>query len=203
MFFEVATLKGSVFAGKGALPGARAWVEDAVAGTLLGMWQTEIGPIGQLMLLRSFDTLEELRTERHRALMSDDPFGTAAANVKLSLESFAPFPFLPPPKPRAYGGVFEWRTYWLTPGGLPGTLDGWRMAIEPARAYTDHLVTAMYALDGEPRITHLWGFGSVEQRNRLRREHYSVGLWPPKGGPERIEHATSTIAFAEPDFPIC
>jgi len=44
---------------------------------------------------------------------------------------------------------------------LPGTMAGWRDAIEPARAYTDHLVTNMYALDSPPRITHIWGFASV------------------------------------------
>ncbi|WP_375250275.1 NIPSNAP family protein [Sphingomonas sp.] len=55
------------------------------------------------------------------------------------------------------------------PGGLPAPLKGWEEAIGPAHRYTDHLVTAMYALDGDARIVHLWGFASVEERNNLRR----------------------------------
>ena len=202
MFYEIVTLKGSVFAGKGALAGVRSWMDEASAGTLLGMWLTDIGPIGQLIALRSFERREDLQAERHRALMSDDPFGSTSAGVSLSMESFAPFPFLPKPEPRDYGGVFELRTYHLTAGGLPGTLEGWKAAIEPARDYTDHLVIAMYALDGAPRITHLWGFASLEERTRLRREHYAAGVWPPKGGPERIESAASTIALSEPGLPV-
>lgn len=88
------------------------------------------------------------------------------------------------------------------PGGLPATLEGWEEAIGPAHRYTDHLVTAMYALDGDARIVHLWGFASVEERNNLRREHYASGLWPPRGGPENIAHACSTLAFAETGYPI-
>lgn len=202
MLYEVVTLKGSVFAGKGVMQGAKSWLENASAGTVLGMWLTEIGPIGQLLVLRQFEQHEDLQRERHRALMSEDPFGSASAGVSLTMESFAPFPFLPTPQSRDYGGVFELRTYQLIAGGLPGTLDGWEAAIAPAHAYTDHLVIAMYALDGAPRIVHLWGFASVEERNRLRCEHYAAGVWPPKGGPERIANATSTIALSEPGFPI-
>ena len=101
-----------------------------------------------------------------------------------------------------YGGTFEFRTYYQKPGGLPGTISGWRNAVGPARVYTDHLVVNMVALDGAPRITHIWGFASVAERDQLRQEHYAKGLWPPKGGPERIAHATSTIARAEPGLPI-
>ena len=203
MLYEITTLGGSVFAGKDALPGVRAWVNEAVAGTLLGIWHTDIGSIGQLLVLRGFEDEEALRAERQRALLSEDPFGSASAKVGLTMESYALFPFLMDPASRTYGGTFEFRTYHLKPGGLPGTMAGWKAAIGTAHAYTDHLVAVMYALDGAPRITHIWGFESVEERNRLRREHYAAGSWPPKGGPERIAHATSTIAFAEPGLPIC
>jgi hypothetical protein len=36
----------------------------------------------------------------------------------------------------------------------------------------------MYALDGPPRITHIWGFESLEQRAALRAKFYAAGLWP-------------------------
>ena len=178
-------------------------MDNAEAGRLLGIWHTDVGRIGEVTILRVFDSQDELQAERHRALMSEDSFGSASANVKLTMESYALFPFVPDPISRDYGGTFEIRTYYLKPGGLPGTMSAWQEAIPPAHAYTDHLVANLYALDGLPRITHIWGFKSMEERNRLRREHYAAGLWPPVGGPERIEHATSTIALAETDLPIC
>ena len=113
------------------------------------------------------------------------------------METYAPFPFLPPVRAHNYGRFFEFRTYHLKPGGLPSTLGAWQEAIGPAHAYTAHLVTNMYALDGPPRITHIWGFSGVDERMKLRADHYAQKLWPPKGGPEQIDRATSTIAIAE------
>lgn len=182
---------------------ARGWVDDpSTRGQMLGMWRSEIGTIGQLLVLRGFREEDDLRKERNRALLASNPFNAAQVATALSIETYAPFPFLPLVRPQAYGGIFEFRTYHLKPGGLPPTLAGWEHAIEPAKAYTDHLVINMYALDGPPRITHIWGFSSVEERMRLRADHYAAGLWPPRGGPEQIAHATSTIAVAEADSPL-
>ena len=167
-----------------------------------GVWRSDIGPVAQLIVLRAFDDAAALWVERERALMSEDPFGSVTSGANLRMESYVSFPFLPPVMPRDYGGVFEFRTYHLVPGGLPGTIAGWRDAFGPAARYTNHLVVNMYALDGEPRITHIWGFRSVEERNTIRAEQYAAGLWPPRGGPERIARAASTIALSEPGLPI-
>jgi NIPSNAP len=191
--YEITTLSCSPLGMDDASKAAHAWIADSFAGRLLGIWHSDIGTVGQLIVLRSFENQADLAGERERALMSTNPFGSAEGGNPLTMESFAPFPFLPPVKDRDYGGTFEFRTYVQKPGGLPGTMDGWRAAIEPAKAYTDHLVVNMYALDGAPRITHIWGFASVAERDRLRQQHYGADLWPPKSGPERIAHATSTI----------
>lgn len=73
----------------------------------------------------------------------------------LEMASFALFPFLPAVEPGRRGAVYEFRTYLLKPGGLAPTLAGCRAANAPARDYTAHLVTGLYALDGAPRIAHI------------------------------------------------
>ena len=118
------------------------------------------------------------------------------------MECYARFPFLPEVEPATFGSFYEFRTYFLKPGGLAPTLDSWRDAIVPAGDYTRHLVVNMYALDGPPRITHIWGFSSLEERAALRARHYADGLWPPKGAPEQIAKATSTICVPEPYSPL-
>ncbi len=128
--------------------------------------------------------------------MSRNPFNANDTVNTLKMESYEGFPFLPPASAKTFGGVYEFRTYFLKPGGLPPTLDGWKAAIAPAKEYTDHLVTNMFALDGPPRITHIWGFESLAQRTDLRDRHYAAGVWPPEGGPENIDHATSAIAVS-------
>lgn len=172
-------------------------------GELLGCWRTDIGALGRIMALRGFETPDELMAERERAAMSPSPFGASPETDTVSLESHRPFPFLPAVTPGRRGNVYEFRTYRLRPGGLPPTLRGWEVALERARPYADHLVTNMSAIDGAPRITHVWAFDSLEERARLRAAAYATGVWPPPGGPEQIVEATSTIGVPEAFSPLC
>ncbi|QIO32301.2 NIPSNAP family protein [Bradyrhizobium sp. 1(2017)] len=177
---------------------ARDWVAAPDAnGTLLGCWRTEFGTLGRLLILRSFETRDALDQERRRALLSTNPFNAGRLISALEMDSYQRFPFLPPPRPGVYGDVYEFRTYKLKPGGLPPTLAGWEAAIAPARDYTAHLMINMYALDGPPRITHIWGFESLAQRASLRSTAFATGVWPPKGGPDNVREAVSVIAMPE------
>ena len=202
MPYELVTLTGPLLKLAEIDVAAQAWAADAVAGTVLGRWRTDIGPLGQVLLLRGFGTAEELAEERRRALLSNDPFNGKGLVDRYAQESHEAFPFLPPVVPRTAGGVYEFRTYFLKPGGLPVTMDAWRDAIGPAHEYTAHLVVNMFALDGPPRVTHIWGFRDIQQRVDLRERHYAAGLWPPKGGPEQIDHAVSVIALANEGSPL-
>ncbi|MCJ2092626.1 NIPSNAP family protein [Methylobacterium sp. J-072] len=87
--------------------------------------------------------------------MSAPRFHAGDHIMALTMDSDAPFPFLSPVRIGSHHGVYEIRTYRLRPGGLAPTLAAWEAAIAPARAYTAHLVTNLYALDGAPRITHI------------------------------------------------
>ncbi|ALK33683.1 NIPSNAP family protein [Burkholderia plantarii] len=201
--YEFATLKCPLLQQDAVSAGARRWVSDAdAAGRLLGAWRTEIGELSRIVVLRGFASTDELMQERRRALLAGRPFAIDGAEIELSMESHALFPFLPDIEPAAFGAFYELRRYWLKPGGIAPTIAAWERTVGPAAAYTSHLVGNLYALDGPPRITHLWGFSSLEQRMALRRQHYAEGLWPPRGGPEQIEHATSTICLPEPWSPL-
>ena len=203
IFYELTTLTCPLLVISDVAEGARAWTGDpAATGALLGCWRTEIGTLGRLLVLRGFDTRDALAAERKRALFSDSPFNAGATVTALSMEGYAPFPFLPPLRTGGRGPAYEVRTYRLKPGGLPPTLAGWQAALGPARDYTDHLVTNMYALDGLPRITHIWGFTDLGQRSALRAAAYGSGVWPPRGGPDQILEATSTIALPESGSPL-
>ena len=196
--YELTTLAFPLLSASAVAKAAQDWVStpDGV-GALLGCWRTEIGPLGRMLILRRFDDAGALQRERRRALSSANPFNVGGVITALEMDSYMPFPFLPPAQAGAHDAVYEFRTYKLKPGGLPPTLAGWEAAIAPARDYTAHLMINMYALDGPPRITHVWGFDSLAQRASLRTAAYSAGLWPPKGGPENILEAISIIALPE------
>jgi hypothetical protein len=196
--YELTTLAFPILSAAEVGKAARDWVSmpDAV-GTLLGCWRTEIGPLGRMLILRCFHDAGALQRERHRALSSANPFNAGGVITALEMDSYMPFPFLPPARAAMHDAVYEFRTYKLKPGGLPPTLAGWEAAIAPARDYTAHLVINMYALDGPPRITHVWAFDSLAQRASLRAAAFSAGTWPPKGGPENILEAISVIALPQ------
>ena len=203
MIYEISTLSCPLLSIEDVSQRSNSWVLGAQAtGTVLGSWRTEIGTLGRLMILRSFETAEILAKERRRAFLSENPFNAGEVLTSFTMESYKPFPFLPLVQPRAFGSVYEFRTYHLVPGGLSPTLLGWENAIEPAKEYTAHLVINMYALDGPPRITHIWGFASLEQRAMLRANAYGASVWPPYGGPEHIIEATSTIALPQAWSPL-
>lgn len=203
MLYELATLSCPLLAVGQVSEGVEAWLDDPDAkGELVGCWRTEIGTLGRLIVLRGFAAPEDMTAERRRALLSANPFNAGHVITALEMDSYAPFPFLPPIRTGDRGGVYEIRTYRQKPGGLPPTLAAWEAAIEPARAYTQHLVVNLYALDGAPRITHVWGFPSLEERAALRSRAYEAGIWPPKGGPDQIAEATATIALPQGRSPL-
>jgi NIPSNAP protein len=202
MLYELATISCPPLEQNQISSAARAWVAGG-EGAMLGAWRSEFGELFQITVLRSFSSVEMLDQERERALMHPQPFGSGTTAAALRMERYAPFPFLGDVKPGAFGGLYEFRTYYLKPGGLAPTLAGWEAAIGPAHEYTKHLVINMYALDGPPRITHIWGFASLEQRAALRARHYAEGLWPPKGGPQQIARATSMVYVPETYSPLC
>ncbi len=171
-------------------------------GELLGAWHSDIGVIGQLIILRRFIDINALLTERERILFDTNPFNAGAIITNMDISSYAQFPFLPAVTTGRFGKIYEIRTYKLKPGGLPPTLAGWEAAM-PLREPMSHLVTNMYALDGASRITHIWPYAGVDERFAIRKQSYDDGIWPPKGGPEQILEATSTIALPESWSPLC
>jgi hypothetical protein len=203
MLYELATLSCPLLALGHASEGVHAWVDDSEAkGQLMGCWRTEVGMLGRLIVLRGFTAPEDMTAERRRALLSANPFNAGGVVTALEMDSYAPFPFLPPIRTGERGGLYEIRTYRLKPGGLAPTLSAWEAAIEPARTYTEHLVVNLYALDGAPRITHIWAFASLQERAALRAQAYGAGVWPPKGGPDQIADATSVIALPQGESPL-
>lgn len=178
--YELATLAIGMGTAARAAEGVQAYTSDAAArGRLLGCWFSDIGALNQLAILRGFDEEADLAEERERTLKSSNPFGCVEVLNQMTLESYAPFPDLPPVEAGAFGPVYEIRSYILKTGGLLPTFEGWAEKL-PARTRLSKLVIALYGLDGQPRITHVWPWASTDQRAAIRAESVKVGAWPPK-----------------------
>jgi hypothetical protein len=178
--YELATLSISLGTAPKAAEAIAAFTSDsAVAGRLLGCWVSDVGALNKMAVLRGFADDAELGRERERTLRSSNPFGCSEFLTRLSLQSYAPFPDLPPVETGAFGPVYEIRSYVLKPGGLLPTFEGWAERL-PGRTGFSKLVLAMYGLDGTPRITHIWPYKSTDERAQIRAETVRQGVWPPK-----------------------
>jgi hypothetical protein len=201
--YEIATLTTTLGAAAKAAPAIESFCgEGGARGRLLGCWSTELGPLNQLLVLRGFDTAEDLTLERQRVLDTTSPFGCAEWLTAMELDSYIPFPGFPPVQPGAFGKVYEIRTYRLKPGGLPQTVAAWQRAV-PARRELSPLTIAMHAVDGPPRFTHVWPYASLEARGAIRAEAIARGIWPPQGGPAWLTgNMRSTIGLPTAHSPL-
>lgn len=189
-YYEMSTLTAEVGALMPAgekltriMAAVQAFFDEAEAGAFLGAWTSELSRQNRLVFLRVFDDRASMEEERRRIYMSANPFGCGEALTRIEVESYAQFPDLPPLTAGGHGPIYEFRHYELKVGGLAPTLAAWAKAV-PGRSAVSPLLTAMYALDGAPRFTHIWPYESHERRTALRAEAFGSGAWPPKGAPE-------------------
>lgn len=198
--YEVTTLTVPIGVTPKALPRISEYVFAAQAkGTPLACWYSDIGMLNQILVIRGFESETELALERERVLLGGNPFGIGDVLTAMSIDTYAPFPFLPSIQPGASGPYYEVRVYGLKPSGLAPTIEAWRNAV-PARTRLSPLTVAMYALDGAtPRFMNIWPYRSLDERNATRAEAVQAGIWPPRGGPEHLSTLQSTI-FVAADF---
>src|SRR5215472_12830598 len=98
-------------------------------------WQTEFGPLNQVIHVYPYDDLGH-RT-RVRAALTADPERNAMPGGQDLLaaqeaEIVIPAPFMRPLGSRDFGtgSIYEMRTYTYAPGDLPKVLDAWGKVIE-------------------------------------------------------------------------
>lgn len=201
--FELVTLNTVLFGAGKAADGIRAFVNAPEAkGTLLGAWATDIGTLNDVILLRGFESLEDLLAERKRARLSDNPFGCKDLLRSWSADTYIPLEFTLPVTPGKYGRVYEIRSYVPKLDGLAPTIEKWREAVPPRVQYSP-LTIAMYSLDGPTRFTQIWPYESANARAEIRAKTVADGVWPPKGGPDWLTaYMTSTLAVPLPFSPL-
>ncbi|MGB0748719.1 MAG: NIPSNAP family protein [Magnetospiraceae bacterium] len=199
--YEITTLKTVIFGAGKASPGLQEWLA-AGSGTLLGAFAPDIGNLNEILLFRRFDSLDEMMAERDRAILSDNPMGCMEHLVDMRFDSLRKFDFLPEVEPGAYGPVYEFRTYKAKLNGVAVTQDKWRGAMPERRKYSQ-LTFAGWGWDGEPRITQIWPYESLDARAKARSQSVADGAWPAKGGPDWLTPwITSTIAMPLPFSPM-
>ena len=200
MYYELATMTLPFGTAGQAATNVDAFCRQPGAqGELLACWFTDIGVLNQLIVLRGFQTLEQLQAERARTQASASPYGCGEVYQDLTIDSYQGFGWMKPARPSAESGVtgpvYEIRTYGIKPGGVQPTIDLWAEYLPP-REKLSPCVVAMVSLDGAPRFTNIWAYPDLNARSQARADAVAQGIWPPKGGPANLTtRMVSTIAL--------
>src|SRR3546814_17041222 len=82
------------------------------------------------MVLRGFESAEELVAARQAQLLDGTYFGTDGLIADVDISTYAHFPFLPAIRHGAFGSIYEMRVYGIKRGTvLHATIDAWEYPI--------------------------------------------------------------------------
>ena len=177
-------------------------------GRLEGYWTTEIGPLGKVVHLWSYPSLDERRRLR-----------AALARNRAWVEEYLPLlhphlvrqeirlldPFLPFKAPERAGNVYELRCYRVRAGRVREWADLFR-AVMPVRERYSKNVGAWVTEAPQPNeVCHLWAYPGLDARMAIRAEVGKDPDWQAflKRSAPLVEEAHSTILLPAPHSPLC
>ena len=157
---------------------------------LLGCWTTEIGQVNELVALSAVAGSSSVGDGVAGHWLAA---GLTEFLVTARLEHLQLFPFLPEVQPGSFGRVYELRNYVMKPGTTQETIERWEKAL-PKRIERSRIIGAFYAVSGPlQKFVHIWPYDSADHRQRTRDEAVAAGIWPPKGGAERLLHMQNSL----------
>lgn len=160
-----------------------------------GYWQTEVGPLNQVVHIWLYNDPNH-RLEVRRKAIADGiwPPKNDDLIVNMATEIYMPAEFMTPLGERDIGPLYEMRSYTYAPGVMPQVLDAWATSIE-AREKLSPLAGCWYSEVGNlNKLVHLWAYKSPEDRASIRSEAMASGIWPPKSpvAPLKMENKLMT-----------
>ena len=176
-------------------------------GKIEGYWSTDIGPLNQILQLRSYrDVNERAQLQNELARNSRwsaeyDPLVRpliVREDVRLLNAAIGPV------APASTGNVYEFRNYRVKAGAVNQWIDAFKTGL-PAREKYSRIVGFWRTDAGQPdEVCHIWAFPSLNARAEARKNSLQEPDWQAflvKGGP-LLEEMHSTIMLPAPHSPL-
>ncbi len=143
-----------------------------------GFWRTEVGAIDQVVHLWCYEDAGHRARVQAEAARTLQPVAPELIQETSTL-LLEPAPFSPTPQAEKLGNIYELRIYDYETQYIPSVTDAWREKI-PARTRLSPIVLCGHAPAGAiSRWVHLWVYDNAVDRQRIRAESLSTGVWPP------------------------
>ena len=151
--------------------------------SLYGLWQTEIGPLNQVVHMWAYDNLQQRADTR--AAAAKDPSGAwppSGRDLLVSQESdiLAPIKGMTEwREPQQWGGLYELRMYTYPAGEIRGVAE--KFAESYAARASIYPVAGIWTSDlgNLNRLYQLFPFKNWAHRDEVRTEFLKQGVWPP------------------------
>ena len=151
---------------------------------LFAYMYTEFGPLNEVLHIWPYESLNERLDIREKTTgLSGWPPPTGDLLAAQSADIYFPAPFNDNSISGDHGPFFELRTYTYATGQTPEVIDTWGAAIEKRKKLSPFIGAWYTELGGLNKWAHMWGYSSLEERERVRKEAVAAGIWPPKGAP--------------------
>ena len=176
-------------------------------GKLEGYWQTEIGPLNQVMHLWSYQDLNE--RAKLRAELGKNP-RWAAEYVPLTRPNLIRQEIRllnavrGPTPPAATPNIYEFRNYRTKPGAAPQWLQLFTKALEVREKYSK--IVGLWATEAPQvnEVCHIWAYADLNRRAAARGEAMKDPAWQEflKASAGLLDEMHSTVMLPAPHSPL-
>ncbi len=176
-------------------------------GKLEGYWQTEIGPLNQVMHLWSYEDLNQ--RARLRAELSKNPRWGAEyiplirpnlVRQEIRLLNGVRAPTAPERTPN----IYEFRNYLAKPGAAQQWLELFTKALVVRETYSK--IVGLWATEAPQvnEVCHIWAYPDLNARAAVRAAVAKDAAWQEflKGATGLIEEMHSTVMLPAPHSPL-
>ncbi|HIK88339.1 MAG TPA: NIPSNAP family protein, partial [Dehalococcoidia bacterium] len=149
---------------------------------LFGYFHSEFGRLNQALHIWPYQDLQERMSVRDEVMKLDSwPPPTGELLAGQNTEIYFPAPFNDESITGDQGPYYELRTYTYATGDIPKVIDAWSTAIDERKKLSPFIGAWFTELGTLNKWTHLWGYSSLEERERVRTDAIERGIWPAPG----------------------
>ena len=154
---------------------------------LAAFWHTEIGPLNEIVHVWPYRDLADRARVRADAVKDANwPPKITEFIHSMRSEIVMPLSFVPDMRPGKMGPYFEMRYYTLKAGTLPAMAKAWEEKIGERTKLSPLVLAGGVEFGTANAFVHIWAYGSLDQRAKVRDDARAKGVWPPPGGGDRL-----------------
>jgi hypothetical protein len=176
-------------------------------GKLEGYWQSEIGPLNQVMHLWSYESLNE--RARLRVELGKNPRWGAEyiplirphlLRQEIRLLNAVKEPTAPARSPN----IYELRAYRMKPGGVPQWVKLFTAALPVREKYSKIVGLWVTEAPQVNEVCHIWAYPDLNARTAARAESAKDSAWQQfvKEGAALLEEMHATVMLPAPHSPL-